>query len=183
VSTVAIYGGSFNPPHAGHGMVAAWLHWTGLADEVWLVPSHSHPFERALAPFAQRLELCEALASTVGPWVHTNDIEACLEAPNYTYQMLQALQTRHPANRLRLVVGADILPDLPRWHRWSDIAQEFSPILVGRQGYATPEGAVDFPNISSTEVRRRIAAHEPVDHLLPVAVRERLGDLYQSPIG
>ena len=57
---VAVYGGSFNPPHIGHAMVAAWLLWTRRVEEVWLVPAFAHAFDKALRPFAARVEMVEA---------------------------------------------------------------------------------------------------------------------------
>lgn len=72
---VAIYGGSFNPPHIGHGMVAAWLRWTDFTDQVWLMPTFSHAFSKSLADFTERLAWCAALAEDVGPWVQVTDIE------------------------------------------------------------------------------------------------------------
>lgn len=177
---VAVYGGSFNPPHVGHGMVAAWLKWTGRVDEVWLVPSFAHPFGRELAPFDRRLVLCRALASTVGPWVHVSPIESELPTPSYTFHILEALAARHPDHRFQLVIGADILEQTPKWHRWDAIEARFEPIVVGRQGYPTPAGAIDFPGVSSTEVRRRLARGDDVSALLPAAVRAEVGTLYEE---
>lgn len=177
---VAVYGGSFNPPHVGHGMVAAWLRWTDQVDEVWLVPSFAHPFGRTLAPFGRRLVLCQALARTVGPWVRVVPIESELPTPSYTFHVLEALAARHPDHRFRLVVGADIVDQTDRWHRWADIVERYEPLFVGRQGYPTPAGAIDFPGVSSTEVRRRLAAGDSVDALLPAAVRAEVGTLYEE---
>ncbi len=176
--TVAVMGGSFNPPHVGHALVAGWLGWSGRADEVALVPSHQHPFGRSLAPFERRVAMCQALAHAIGPWVTVEPIEATLPAPNYTFDMLCALAAGRPDVDFRLVIGADVLADLPRWHRWPEIEARFSPIVVGRQGYPTPPGTVDFPNVSSTEVRRRLAIGEPVDALLTAEVMALLGDCY-----
>ncbi len=77
---VAIYGGSFNPPHVGHALVAAWLLWTRQADAVWLLPVFRHAFEKrhnkALVPWADRLAWCEAFAQDVDPRVRVEAIEA-----------------------------------------------------------------------------------------------------------
>lgn len=177
---VAVYGGSFNPHHVGHGMVAAWVHWTGLVDQVWLLPSYAHPFQRTLAPFDRRVAMCEALASVVGPWVRVETIERHLPTPSYTFDVLEALAAKHPGHEFRLVVGADVVQQTARWHRWGDIAARYAPICVGRQGYPTPDGAVDFPGVSSTEIRARIAAGQPVQHLIPPPVLAEVGTLYEE---
>jgi nicotinate-nucleotide adenylyltransferase len=161
-------------------MVAAWLHWTGHADEVWLLPSFAHPFGRELAPFGRRLVLCQALGRAVGPWVRVVPIESELPTPSYTLHVLDALAQRHPEHRFRLVVGADVVEQTSKWHRWDLIESRYSPIAVGRQGYPTPPGAVDFPAVSSTDVRRRIAAGDDISALVPHAVRSELGTLYQE---
>lgn len=177
---VAVYGGSFNPPHVGHAMVASWLLWTARADEVWLLPAFDHPFQKDLAPWEARLALCEALAGELGPRVRVCDVESRLPVPSFTLHTLRHLRGAHPGAALRLVVGADNLPDLPKWKGWDDIAAEFDPIVVGRQGWPVPEGTVAFPEVSSTEVRRRVAAGEPVDHLVPAGVLAAMGGLYRG---
>ncbi len=174
---VAVFGGSFNPPHVGHGMVARWLTWTGWVDAVWLVPVYRHAFEgrhdKRLAPFAARLEWCAAFCADLGPGIEVCGVEAELPVPSYTIDTLRHLRATVPDTRFRLVVGADALPHLPAWRAWEAIAAEFDPIIVGRQGYPIPESvdAIDFPEVSSTEVRRRIRDGAPVSHLLTRRVR------------
>lgn len=163
---IAVFGGSFNPPHVGHAMVAAWIRWTGRADQVWLVPVFQHAFGKALTPFEERLVWCRALAQDVGPWVRVTTIEEELPVPSYSIDTLTALQERHPEHTFRLVVGSDILDETHKWKRWEEIEQRFSPIIVGRQGHADVEGTLSFPGVSSTEVRERLARGMSVDHLL-----------------
>lgn len=170
---VAIYGGSFHPPHIGHAMVAGWLRWTDLVDEVWLVPAFSHPFDKALAPFPDRVAMCEAMAHVVGPWVRVETIEAELPTPSYTIDTLDTLRIRYPSDSFRLVVGADVLEHVDKWKRWDTIVQEYSPIIVGREGWPAIAGAPTFPSFSSTEVRQRLAEGLSIAHLVPAAV-ERL---------
>ncbi len=173
---VAIYGGSFNPPHVGHAMVAAWLRWTDLADEVCLVPTFAHAFGKRLLPFELRMALCDALADSVGPGVRTEPIERDLPPPSYTIDTLEALADRHPDHTFRLVVGADVLPDTPRWKAWAAIESRFDPIIVGRGGYPPIAGVPTFPTVSSTEIRDALRAGAPVDLLVPKAVRQLLDD-------
>ena len=177
---IGVYGGSFNPPHIGHGMVAGWLRWSGVVDEVWLVPTPAHPFAKDLVDYPQRVRMCEALAEVVGPWVKVSTIESELPRPNYTINTLRTLAERHVDKQFRLVVGADTIPEWPKWREWEAIESGFRPIVVGRQGYPAPEGAVSFPNISSTEVRSRLRIGEDCSHLVPASVSELIGKLYQE---
>ncbi len=169
---IAVYGGSFNPPHVGHAMVAAWLRWTGLAEQVWLVPAFNHAFEKHLAPFPLRMEACRRMAVSLGDWAKVDGIEEVLPGPSYTIRTLDSLAQRNPGLRLRWVVGSDALPTLHLWREWDRIVQDYPPIIVGRVGYAEVEGAPTFPDVSSTEVRRRLAEGRSVQHLLLREVRE-----------
>lgn len=167
---VAVYGGSFNPPHVGHAMVAAWLTWTGRVDEVWLVPAWRHAFDKPLAPFEARVAACRVLAAHISPRVRVETLERDLPAPSYTIHTLDTLAARHPDHRFQLVVGADVLPQLPSWRAWDEIAARYAPIIVNRAGHPPAGEGPVFPEVSSTEVRRRVEAGEPVDAWLPAGV-------------
>lgn len=172
---IAIYGGSFNPPHIGHAMVAAWLGWTRRVDAVWLMPTFAHAFGKVLLPFDLRLRACEALAEAVGPWVEANPIESELPVPSYTIDTLRALRERHPQCSFHPVVGADILPDTHRWKDWATIESDFAPIVVGRGGYPSVQGAPTFPEVSSTEIRAALIDEASIDALVPAGVAAVLG--------
>lgn len=167
---IAVYGGSFNPPHVGHAMVAGWLRWADRADEVWLIPAFAHPFDKALRPFEARAAACRALAQAVGPWVRVSEIEASLPTPSYTIDTMDTIAAAHPMHSFRLVVGADVLPTVSAWKRWDAIVDRYAPIVVGRVGWPDIQDAPTFPGISSTEVRHRVAGGLPVDHLVPSRV-------------
>jgi nicotinate-nucleotide adenylyltransferase len=171
---VAFYGGSFDPPHVGHALVAAWVLWTGRADAVWLVPVGAHAFGKSLSPFDRRRAWTEALAATVGVGARCEPIEATLPTPTYTYDTLEALAARHPEHRFRLVLGADNLPGLPRWHRWDELRVRVPRIVVGRVGHPSPAEVPSFPDISSTRVRRALAAGEDVSAWVPAPVLSAL---------
>ncbi len=176
---VAVYGGSFDPPHVGHAMVAAWLGWTRRVDEVWLVPTYQHAFEKDLAPFDTRVALCEAMARSLGPHVRVDRVEERLERPSYTIHTLEALARAHPEHSFRLVIGSDVLEQTDAWHRWDLIEERFVPVVVGRVGYEEVPGAPSFPPVSSTEVRRALRAGESVAHLVPGVVLDLLDGVYR----
>lgn len=175
---IAVYGGSFNPPHVAHAMVAAWLLWTDQVDEVWLVPVFRHAFEpwhgKTLAPFEERLRWCEAMAADVDPRVRVCPIERELPTPSYTVQTLRALREASPGHRWRLVVGSDVLSTLPKWRDWASIEAEFEPLVVGREGYPDAACPVSFPDVSSTNIRERLARGEPISQLVTRSVARLL---------
>lgn len=172
---IAVYGGSFNPPHVGHAMVAGWLLWTGRAEQVWLVPCAEHAFDKELAPFEARIAMCRALAGAVGGPVVVEDVESRMPTPSYTWNTLERLSEQHRQHRFRLVVGADTLEQTDLWHRWDDIVERYEPIVVGRGGYPAVAGAPTFPELSSSEIRARLRSGQSVDHLVPGGVLEHLG--------
>ncbi|HEX9399648.1 MAG TPA: nicotinate (nicotinamide) nucleotide adenylyltransferase [Anaeromyxobacter sp.] len=171
---VAILGGSFNPPHVAHLMVAWWTLATQDVREVWLLPSFRHPFGKDLAPFDDRVRMCELAArATRGVAVCGAERELA-DDPHVgkTARTLEHLVAKHPDHDFALVVGADVLPDTPKWYRWDQVQALARLIVVGREGFPPVPGSPSFPAISSTEIRARIARGEDVSGLLPSKVRE-----------
>ena len=167
---IAVYGGSFNPPHVAHAMVASWLLWTDQVDEVWMVPVYRHAFEgiqqKKLVDYQQRVQWCHLLTKDVDKRIKVSDIESHLPTPSYSIDTLTALRDREPIYQFRLVIGADVLPDLPKWKEWNRIEKEFSPIIVGRDGYACPKDAVSFPAVSSSQIRKELQQGNIPHHFL-----------------
>jgi nicotinate-nucleotide adenylyltransferase len=93
---VAFFGGSFNPPHVAHQLVALYVLETAAVDELWMVPCLKHPFDKALAPFPQRLRMCELAAAALGPRARVSDIEGRLGGESRTLADHQGLAHRAP---------------------------------------------------------------------------------------
>ena len=170
---IALLGGSFNPPHVGHVMAAWWALATQGVREVWLLPAWRHPFGKALAPFEDRVRMCQlAVAAVRGAHVCTAEAELAADPLcGKTARTLEHLLAEHPDRRFALVVGADILPETPKWYRWDLVQARARVVVVGRQGY--PGGAEPaLPAVSSTEVRARLARGEAADGLVPRRVAE-----------
>jgi nicotinate-nucleotide adenylyltransferase len=171
---VALLGGSFNPPHVAHLMAAYWTLATQEVDEVWLLPAFVHPFGKALAPFEDRVRMCELAARPVrGVAVCTAEAELAGDPlAGKTARTLEHLVEKHPGHRFALVVGADVLKDTDKWYRWDRVQALARVIVVGRDGYPPVPGSPSLPAISSTEIRGRLARGEDVSGLVPRAVRE-----------
>jgi len=180
---IAIYGGSFDPPHLGHVLSIAWALSTGEVDAVWIVPTWKHPFNKAHgAPFEDRMAMCE-LAFALFRDVEVSDIERRLDGVSRTLNTLDALASKHPDARFRLLVGSDVLPTTDRWHRWDDVVRLAPPLVVGREGYPVPEGCpISIPNVNSTEIRSELACDRNAAGLVPMAVLEHIRSrgLYQG---
>lgn len=168
---VAIFGGSFNPVHVAHQLVALYVRETQPVDEVWFVPTYEHPFGKPLAPFPDRVAMCELAAAAVGAKVSRAE-EELAHRPGFvasrTIDLVDHLAAEGHA--LRLVIGSDILAETAKWHRWDDIVARAPPIVIGRAGHAHV-GELDMPSISSTRVRAMLASgDDAVSALLPASV-------------
>jgi nicotinate-nucleotide adenylyltransferase len=164
---VAVYGGSFDPPHLGHTLACAYVLSAHAVDRVLVVPTAQHPFGKPLAPFAQRVRMCE-LALRDLRRVELSALEEELGGASLTLRTLETLHARLPNADLRLVMGSDLLAETGSWHAFDRIRALAPPLIVPRAGYpiAGNEQPPTLPEVSSTEVRRRLAAGLPTDGLL-----------------
>lgn len=174
---VALYGGSFDPPHVAHVLTAVYALSTGGFDRVLVVPVFAHAFDKPLAPFEHRLEMTR-LALGWLPGVEVSDVERLLGAPSRTLHTVERLLADDPRLRLRLVVGADVLLERDQWLGWDRLAALAPPFVLGRAGVEHPEAPPPLlPDVSSTRVRdllRRCTAPRAGDaeleRLLPRSV-------------
>ncbi|MBX3130575.1 MAG: nicotinate (nicotinamide) nucleotide adenylyltransferase [Polyangiaceae bacterium] len=172
---VAVFGGSFNPPHVAHVLACAYVLGLGVVDRILVVPVFRHPFDKQLAPFADRLAMAQ-LALGWLPQVAVSDVEQDLEAPSLTLRTLRHLSTEHPDWSLRLMVGSDVLFDAPKWHAFDDVVSLAPLLVVGRVGHPHPQApAAILPDVSSTEVRALLRS-EPEGARLAALVPRRVLD-------
>ena len=167
---VAVYGGSFNPPHVVHAMVASYVLSGYAIDRLIVVPAAQHPFAKDLAPHADRVAMCE-LAMRHLRNVEVSAIEGELPAPRLTLNTLQALQARMPDAQLRFVLGSDLLPETPKWHAFDRICELAPPIVVRRAGHPAPHAhGPELPEVSSSQVRELLRNGLPTEGYLDRAV-------------
>lgn len=148
---VAIFGGSFNPPHIGHTAICKWLFSRGIADEVWVVPCYKHPFGKPLVDFHHRLSMCRLAFGKLLLPVKTLTVERDLGGTSHTLRTVEHLKRMHPECRMSLVHGGDVGRDFHDWHEFGKICEQVEIIHVPRGPSST------IPDVSSTEVRERIA--------------------------
>jgi nicotinate-nucleotide adenylyltransferase len=186
---VALFGGSFDPPHHGHIAIA-----TAAADvfdleSVLFAPVGRQPLKPEGAPtsFADRLAMVE-LACRVDPRFDVSDLDAPRTdgSPNYTVETLAALHETMPDARLFNLVGADSFLDLPRWHEPDRLLELAEWIVVSRPGSplanlsalgltANQRGRVHLlqtvhEDIAATNLRERLQAGDACTDVLDPAV-------------
>lgn len=178
---LGIFGGSFDPPHIGHLIVADDAAAALALDRVLFVPTGTHPLKRdqVEAPSEVRLRMIEE-ATADSPEFQVDDREIRRSGPSYTADTLSELQREYPDAKLFLLVGSDILDELSRWQRVDEIARWATIVAMSRPeadvradyGLALPVRRIEVTHIgiSSTEIRERIRAGRPYRHLLPVGV-------------
>jgi nicotinate-nucleotide adenylyltransferase len=169
---VGIFGGSFNPPHLAHVLAAAVVLATNDVERLLVVPTFQHPFAKSLAPYEDRVTMC-TLAMGWLPTVEVSRVEQELGGESRTLRTVQHLHKTHPSWNLRLVMGADLLLESPKWFGFDAIAKIAPPLVLGRVG-VDAKGAPPpvLPDISSTDVRAKIQAQDwdALAHLVPHAV-------------
>jgi nicotinate-nucleotide adenylyltransferase len=157
---VAVFGGSFNPPHVAHVLACAYVLSTQELDRLLVLPTYQHPFAKALAPFEDRVAMCEKAMGWM-PRVEVSRVEAELGGESRTLRTLEHLRDLHPDWTMRLVMGADLIVESPKWYGFDAIKKLAPPLVLGRAGVSF-EGAPApvLPAISSTFVRERLAAKD-----------------------
>jgi nicotinate-nucleotide adenylyltransferase len=166
---VAVYGGSFDPPHIAHALVAAYVLSAHPVDRVLVVPTAQHPFSKNLASFEDRLEMCRIAMRHV-PRVEVSAIESELNGPSLTLHTLQELKRRMPHAALRFVLGSDLVTETPKWHAFDEIEKLAPPIVVNRMGHPCPEEGLAMPAISSSEIQKLLRTGGSTQGLLDADV-------------
>ena len=165
---VALLGGSFNPPHVGHLMAAHYVRATQGVDEVWLMPTFVHPFRKPTVDFEHRVHMCERMCQDAAGWMKTSRVESEVGKDGRTVDTLDFLQARHPEHRFSLIIGSDILKDLPHWKDFDRIQRMARVVVLYRAGYPA-DGTVGPPLaiVSSTDIRERLSRGELPSDLVP----------------
>ncbi len=192
-----VFGGTFNPIHYGHLRCAQAVAEREDFDRVVLIPSAQPPHKpdtADVAPAADRLAMCQ-LAAEGNELFEVCDIEMRRGGPSYTIDTAQEL-LRQGWETVHWLIGADMLLYLPKWHRPLKLLSEVDFVIMARPGFTIDwsllpgefrqlqKHVVEAPlvDISGTDIRHRIRAGEPIDHLVPEAVAQYIGDrrLYRS---
>lgn len=174
---VLLYFGSFNPIHKGHVGLAEYMLSRDDVDEVWLVLSPHNPLKdvAGLWDEQKRLELVEK-ACEQHKGLKACTVEFGLPKPNYTINTLRHLSRQFPCHSFSMLIGADNYEIFDKWKSWQEILANYKIFVYPRSGsnrilgrFEEMEWLMDAPlfNISSTEIRERLARGECVDNLLP----------------
>ncbi len=184
---LGILGGTFDPPHLGHLVVAQELHGQLGLDRLLLIPAAVPPHKcaRGVSAPEARLEMLRAAVSGDDRF-EVSEIELGRSGPSYTVDTLRELRQRDPDAEIFLALGADQLVEFGSWKEPDEIAAASTLVIFARSGQEVPPTPglkvriIELPelHISSTMIRRRVADGRPIRYLVLPAVDEiirRLG--------
>ena len=187
VAAIGVLGGAFNPPHIGHLVLAQEAtSQLGLSD-VLLVPAGEAPHKRIEPEPGREVRLAMArLAAATDPTLEASDVETSREGPSFTFRTLELLSDARPNDELVFVMGADVAAGLESWRDPQRLLELARLGIAARPGNVLDEAEaalerlggneraeiVKMPEIgvSSTGIRRRVAAGRPIRHLVPDAI-------------
>ena len=191
---VGLFGGSFNPPHVGHLIIAETIRDAFGLDQVLWMPNYVPPHkDLAGGTDAQdRLEMVR-LAIADHPSFSVSDVEIVRGGRSYTVETLRSLQVQRSDDKWHLIIGADSLADFHNWREPDEIAERAQLIVYERMGveisamesrFRDKAIAADAPvvDVSSTMIRRRLREGRSVRYLLPASVQAYIQSkgLYQE---
>ncbi|MCB0311262.1 MAG: nicotinate (nicotinamide) nucleotide adenylyltransferase [Bdellovibrionales bacterium] len=182
---IGLYGGSFDPPHLGHVITITAVLNSGLVDEVWLVPSGLHRDKEMHATDANRHVMIEIMLSTsfgskVPVKLDTIQLHDSSRVST-TIELIRAEKHRFKDCEFSVVIGSDLLPQLPKWYQAKDLLSETHFLVMPRPGHDLPKKMPPYAsaiisdglatsNISSSLVRRLIADRKSLEGIVPPAV-------------
>jgi nicotinate-nucleotide adenylyltransferase len=187
---IGIFGGTFDPPHIGHLILAAEAYAQFALDRLlWvLTPDPPHKQGRSITLLQHRLEMV-SLALTDATEFELSRVDIDRPGPHFAVDTVKIIANQNPRTTLIYLMGSDSLRDLPLWHRPADFVDACQYIGVMRR----PDAAMDLPglekqfpgltvkvrfvdapllDIAAHEIRARIAANQPFRYFLPVGVYE-----------
>jgi nicotinate-nucleotide adenylyltransferase len=189
---IGLFGGSFDPVHNAHVALAGQALQALRLDEVRWVPA-GQPWQktRTLTPAVHR-EAMVRLATAAEPRCVLDRIELEREGASYTLDTVRAVQAQHPGSECFLLIGADQYANLHTWHGWQELLGRVVLAVANRPGVMPPvhpevlrqphrSVPLAMLDISSTDIRQRVARGEPIDSFVPpdVARYIALHGLYQ----
>jgi nicotinate-nucleotide adenylyltransferase len=188
---LGLFGGTFDPIHLGHLILAESCREACELDRVWLIVTATPPHKRGeRTPVAHRLEMAR-IATAGHAAFEVSEIEADAEAgPHYTYRTLERLHAERPDDKFYFMIGADSLVDLPTWRNPDRIAELATIVVANRESAESRLASVNTPfdpsglvfvtmpriGISSTEIRSRVAAGRSIRYQVPRGVEAYIAE-------
>lgn len=170
---IGLLGGTFDPPHIGHLVMAEEVYERLSLDEVWFIPSAEPPHkEKAKVSAQDRLAMLKVAVGQID-YFKIKTIELEREGKSYTLDTINALQQSYPNDQFYFIIGADMVEYLPNWYKIDQLVEKVQFVGVKRPDFEleTPYPVIllDTPglDVSSTMVRERLEMNRSVRYLIP----------------
>jgi len=181
---IGIFGGSFDPIHIGHAIIAQHIIGSGVVDRLWFMVSPVNPLkagkQRQVAD-TDRLRMVEMVSRPMHG-VETSAFEFTMPRPSYTIDTLNALQAKFPDDEFYLVIGGDNWEVFDKWRSSEEILAKFHVLVYPRLGHdvVIPDNLLDrvmlvnapIIELSSTQIRERLASGKSARYLVPDEVND-----------
>ena len=181
---IGIFGGSFDPIHIGHAIIAQHIIGSGVVDRLWFMVSPVNPLkagkQRQVAD-TDRLRMVEMVSRPM-QGVETSAFEFTMPRPSYTIDTLNALQVKFPDDEFYLVIGGDNWEVFGKWRSSEEILAKFHVLVYPRLGHdvVIPDNLLDrvmlvnapIIELSSTQIRERLASGKSARYLVPDEVND-----------
>lgn len=190
---IGILGGSFDPPHIGHLLVAYQIREHLPLNQVWLMPCFQHPFGKKLSLPQIRLAMTKILEERQ---IRASDFEIKKGEVSYTIETLKSLRKLFPKEQFFWIISSDQLPEFHRWKNWRLLIQKFNWVIFPRDCQSDLEKKVKrylklkvipkniflldasdliVTNIASAVIRKRVKRGLPISYLVPPKIEEFIG--------
>ena len=173
---IAIYGGTFDPVHHAHLILARQAIETLDLDKVILVPAAISPLKKAAPVASGEVRLAMVQAAIKGePEFEVDQCELLRPPPSYTIDTVEEICRRECDVSIYCLIGEDNVEQLPRWHRFAELEKMVRFVVLDRTGKQPPHSyqLIYRPiDISATEIRRRVAQRESIRYFVPESVDE-----------
>lgn len=182
---IAVLGGSFDPPHLGHTLIARQVLELLDIDKVWIMPVASHAFDKKVSSSSLRFEMTEIIAEEK---IIPSDFEIKMGGISRTINTLRKLKKENPDDSFTFIIGSDQLYEFKKWDLWEDLIKEFGLIIFPREIVQKhlkdlvlksldldilPENIIlldhedlILSNVSSSKIRKRVKDGKSIEYLV-----------------
>lgn len=170
-----LFGGSFDPPHNGHVLIAQNIVSQHIADQVIFIPCANHPFAKEMSPARHRLAMLTLL-----PTIIVNTYELDRKEKSYSIDTLYHFSAKHSQDTISWLIGSDQLPSFHKWHQYQEILDQFRVYVYPRTGFPfeplysnmIPLREMEEINVSSTLVRDAVRHGTDIQSYVPHQIAE-----------